>query len=276
MKVIFAFILGEKSGQFLYAGIGNYIRHFVWCTVHSVQSPYGCGVLFICVRAVQSLSPDKRIVSHFFYFLHMVHKLMKNRLYYAVVALVAAVALQSCHKVEEESVITGMWEYTSYSFSLQDKNGKEVVDIRQFFIERSKDVYGSFMTDDQIANLVDEYIKNLNSVPIAGYSRIQFKADGTVTGYAKNEKGDWEVGERSGTYKREGSKLTLSFNDAGMSFDGVYVILKLTATGLVLQVKNDYKEAFEAGRITMEQYQSYSMWYGDNIFIDTYTLKKIK
>lgn len=44
---VFAFILAGNLVNFKCSGIGNYIHHLVWCTVHSAQSPYGCGVLFI-------------------------------------------------------------------------------------------------------------------------------------------------------------------------------------------------------------------------------------
>lgn len=37
----------------------QFIHHLVWCTVHSAQSPYGCGVLYICPEAYQSLETDK-------------------------------------------------------------------------------------------------------------------------------------------------------------------------------------------------------------------------
>ena len=65
MKV-YAFILDSKSGIFLMGKERHYIHHLVWCTVQSAQSPYGCGVLFICPKVYQSPESDKRICSTLF------------------------------------------------------------------------------------------------------------------------------------------------------------------------------------------------------------------
>ena len=62
----FRFILDSKSGKFLMDRGRHYVHHLVWCTVHSAQSPYGCGVLFICPKAYQSPESDKRNVLHTF------------------------------------------------------------------------------------------------------------------------------------------------------------------------------------------------------------------
>ena len=42
-------------------------HHLVWLCVHSAPRYTGVGLLFICIRAVQSLSSDKRIAPHFLY-----------------------------------------------------------------------------------------------------------------------------------------------------------------------------------------------------------------
>ena len=66
MKVFSLLSLDRNLVNFTRTGVGNYIHHLVWCTVHSAQSPYGCGVLFICSWAYQSLYPDKRNCSTLF------------------------------------------------------------------------------------------------------------------------------------------------------------------------------------------------------------------
>ncbi len=69
---VFAFILEEKSGQFhciedkpAFITLYGYL-----CPLWHI--PYRCGVSFIWCRAVQSLSSDKRIAPHFFYYLPMI------------------------------------------------------------------------------------------------------------------------------------------------------------------------------------------------------------
>ena len=49
MKVFSLLSRLRNLENFLYTGISNFNHHLVWCTVHSAQSPYGCGVMFICV-----------------------------------------------------------------------------------------------------------------------------------------------------------------------------------------------------------------------------------
>lgn len=62
MKV-FRFYPELESGQFQERGRQRFITCMVIRALCTLL--YSCGVLFICVRAVQSLSSDKRIAPHF-------------------------------------------------------------------------------------------------------------------------------------------------------------------------------------------------------------------
>ena len=66
MKVFSLLSLDRNLVNFKSTRRSNIIHHVDWCTVLLAQYPYGCGVLFICAWAYQSLYPDKRNAPHFF------------------------------------------------------------------------------------------------------------------------------------------------------------------------------------------------------------------
>lgn len=196
-----------------------------------------------------------------------------KKIFLAVAAVVASVAISSCQKAGDGSAITasivGTWENTTSSISATDKDGKEV-DLKQLIIDIMKQQGGGLIPDAELEKVADESLNALSDVT-GGKSRVTFNADGTIKAAAMDEEGKWKEENFPITYKHEGSKLTISGTvEDGKAVSMDITVLKLTATELSLQIS--YKDIMSA---SPEAGAQMAQMFGDYNLIITQNFKRI-
>lgn len=167
---------------------------------------------------------------------------MKKFFVLAAIAAATMFSLSSCEKDGDDEgdisgSIEGTWDGVSMKVNIYDKSGNTV---------SMEEIYRVMLkAEGKSDSEIDAYIAEMKKLGVFEESlgedeldvRLEFKSNGKVISYAKNEKtGKWEVEDDESTWKLSGNKLTVVSDGT----EGSFKVKTLNKSKLVLEVDGEY------------------------------------